>query len=56
MWKIETEQGKYETLREQLETDEEELETQYQERAKARIQKEKIVALQAEENQRSREK
>nr|XP_021137445.1 cilia- and flagella-associated protein 74 isoform X3 [Columba livia]XP_021137446.1 cilia- and flagella-associated protein 74 isoform X3 [Columba livia] len=56
MWKIETEQGKYETLRQQLETDEEELETQYQERAKARIQKEKIVALQAEENQRSREK
>ncbi|XP_065710951.1 cilia- and flagella-associated protein 74 isoform X2 [Patagioenas fasciata] len=56
MWKIETEQGKYETLREQLGTDEEELETRYQERAKARIQNEKIVALQAEENQRSGEK
>ncbi|NWQ79235.1 CFA74 protein, partial [Columbina picui] len=56
MWKIETEQGKYETLREQLKKAEEELETQYQERAKVRIQKEKIVALQAEENQQSREK
>ncbi|XP_065506198.1 cilia- and flagella-associated protein 74 [Caloenas nicobarica] len=56
VWKIETEQGKYETLHEQLKKDEEELETQYQERAKVRIQKEKIVALQAEENQQSREK
>lgn len=55
MWKIETEQGKYETLHEQL-RDEEELETQYQERAKVRIQKEKIAALQAEENQQFREK
>ncbi|NXW82105.1 CFA74 protein, partial [Alopecoenas beccarii] len=56
MWKIETEQGKYETLHEQLKKDEEELETQYQERAKVRIQKEKIAALQAEGNQQSREK
>ncbi|XP_010123969.1 PREDICTED: uncharacterized protein CFAP74 [Chlamydotis macqueenii] len=56
MWKIETEQGKYEILHEQFKKDEEELEMQYQERAKVRIWKEKIAALQAEENQRSREK
>ncbi|NXN70067.1 CFA74 protein, partial [Himantopus himantopus] len=56
MWQIETEQGKYEILHEQLKKDEEELEMQYQERAKVRIWKEKIAALQAEENQRSREK
>ncbi|XP_074970392.1 cilia- and flagella-associated protein 74 [Phalacrocorax aristotelis] len=56
MWQIETEQGKYEMLHEQLKKDEEELEMQYQERAKVRIWKEKIAALQAEENRRSREK
>ncbi|XP_059685957.1 cilia- and flagella-associated protein 74 [Gavia stellata] len=56
MWQIETEQGKYEISHEQLKKDEEELEMQYQERAKMRIWKEKIAALQAEENQRSREK
>ncbi|KAM6116691.1 cilia- and flagella-associated protein 74 [Phoenicopterus ruber ruber] len=56
MWQIETEQGKYEILHEQLKKDEEELEMQYQERAEVRIWKEKIAALQAEENQRSREK
>ncbi|KAM7083728.1 LOW QUALITY PROTEIN: cilia- and flagella-associated protein 74 [Ciconia maguari] len=56
MWQIETEQGKYEILREQLKKDEEELEMQYQERAQVRIWKEKIAALQAEENWRSREK
>ncbi|NWH28636.1 CFA74 protein, partial [Grus americana] len=56
MWQIETEQGKYETLHEQLKKDEEELEMQYQEQAEVRIWKEKIAALQAEENQRSREK
>ncbi|NWW50351.1 CFA74 protein, partial [Pedionomus torquatus] len=56
MWQMETEQGKYEILREQLKKSEEELEMQYQERAKVRIWKEKIAALQAEENQRSREK
>ncbi|KAM6046598.1 cilia- and flagella-associated protein 74 [Chlamydotis macqueenii] len=56
MWKIETEEGKYEILHEQFKKDEEELEMQYQERAKVRIWKEKIAALQAEENQRSREK
>ncbi|XP_075376617.1 cilia- and flagella-associated protein 74 isoform X3 [Mycteria americana] len=56
MWQIETEQGKYEILREQLKKDEEELEMQYQERAQVRIWKEKIAALQAEENRRSREK
>ncbi|NXV19275.1 CFA74 protein, partial [Cepphus grylle] len=56
MWQMETEQGKYEILHEQLKKYEEELEMQYQERAKVRIWKEKIVALQAEENQRSREK
>ncbi|XP_074465743.1 cilia- and flagella-associated protein 74 isoform X7 [Larus michahellis] len=56
MWQMETEQGKYEIFHEQLKKYEEELEMQYQERAKARIWKEKIAALQAEENQRSREK
>ncbi|NWX72172.1 CFA74 protein, partial [Alca torda] len=56
MWQMETEQGKYEILHEQLKKYEEELEMQYQERAKVRIWKEKIAALQAEENQRSREK
>ncbi|XP_075629373.1 cilia- and flagella-associated protein 74 isoform X2 [Balearica regulorum gibbericeps] len=56
MWQIETEQGKYETLHEQLKKDEEELEMQYQEQAEVRIWKEKIAALQAEENQWSREK
>ncbi|NXT22077.1 CFA74 protein, partial [Syrrhaptes paradoxus] len=56
MWHLETEQGKYENLHEQLKKDEEELEMQYQERGKVRIWKEKITALQAEENWRSREK
>ncbi|NXN57984.1 CFA74 protein, partial [Rynchops niger] len=56
MWQMGTEQGKYEILHEQLKKYEEELETQYQERAKVRIWKEKIAALQAEKNQRSREK
>ncbi|NXD82297.1 CFA74 protein, partial [Halcyon senegalensis] len=55
-WQIETEQGKYETFHEQLKKTEEELELQYQERAQVRIWKEKIAALQAEENHRSREK
>ncbi|NWU61113.1 CFA74 protein, partial [Pterocles burchelli] len=56
MWHLETEQGKYENLHEQLKKDEEELEMQYQERGKVRVWKEKIAALQAEENWRSREK
>ncbi|XP_075577713.1 cilia- and flagella-associated protein 74 [Pelecanus crispus] len=56
MWQIETEQGKYKIFHEQLKKDEEELEMQYQERAKVRIWKEKIAALQAEANRRSREK
>ncbi|NWX24154.1 CFA74 protein, partial [Aegotheles bennettii] len=55
-WQIEAEQGKYEILHEQLKKEEEELELQYQERAKVRIWKEKIAALQAEENRRTREK
>ncbi|NXF66772.1 CFA74 protein, partial [Ciccaba nigrolineata] len=56
MWQTETEQGKYEILHEQLKKAEEELEVQYQERAEVRIWKEKIAALQAEENRRAREK
>ncbi|XP_040389132.1 cilia- and flagella-associated protein 74 isoform X1 [Cygnus olor] len=56
MWRIETEQGKYEVLHKKLQKDEEELETQYQEKAEAWIRKEKIAALQAEENQLSRKK
>ncbi|NXP81994.1 CFA74 protein, partial [Ramphastos sulfuratus] len=56
MWQVETEQGKYESLHDQLKKDEEELELQYQERAEARIWKEKIAALQAEGKRRSREK
>ncbi|KAM6241195.1 cilia- and flagella-associated protein 74 isoform 2-T2 [Porphyrio hochstetteri] len=56
MWHIETEQGKYEILHEQFKKDEEELEMQYQERAGARIWREKTAALQAEEYQRTREK
>ncbi|XP_010187029.1 PREDICTED: uncharacterized protein CFAP74, partial [Mesitornis unicolor] len=56
MWQIETAQGKYEVFHEQFKKVEEELEMQYQERAKLRIWKEKIAALRAEKNQRSREK
>ncbi|NXH20696.1 CFA74 protein, partial [Bucco capensis] len=56
MWQIETEQGKYEIYREQLKKHEEELEMQYQEQAEGRIWKEKIAALQAEENRQSRAK
>ncbi|XP_064381499.1 cilia- and flagella-associated protein 74 isoform X3 [Dromaius novaehollandiae] len=52
---IETEQGKSESFREQLEKDEEELEIQYQKRAELRIWREKIAALQAEQNQQARE-
>ncbi|XP_061207664.1 cilia- and flagella-associated protein 74 isoform X5 [Neopsephotus bourkii] len=56
MWRIETEQGKYETLHERLKKDEEELEMKYQEQAEVRIWEAKIAALQAEENQQSRAK
>ncbi|NXG53801.1 CFA74 protein, partial [Psilopogon haemacephalus] len=56
LWQAETEKGKYEILHDQLKKDEEELEMQYQERAEVRIWKEKIAALQAEGNRRSREK
>ncbi|NWX37692.1 CFA74 protein, partial [Notiomystis cincta] len=56
MWQIETEQGKYEILREQLQKDEEELQMQYQEEREMRIWKEKITALQAEGARRTREK
>lgn len=56
MWRIETEQGKYETLHERLKKDEEELEMKYQERAEVQIWEAKIAALQAEKNQQSRAK
>ncbi|NXG10411.1 CFA74 protein, partial [Sakesphorus luctuosus] len=56
MWQVETEQGKYETLREQVQKDEEELQKQYQEQREVRIWKEKSTALQAEGKRRSREK
>ncbi|NXS26485.1 CFA74 protein, partial [Pomatostomus ruficeps] len=56
MWQIETEQGKYEILREQLQKDEEELQMQYQEGREVRIWKEKITARQAEGKRRTREK
>ncbi|NXC98808.1 CFA74 protein, partial [Certhia familiaris] len=56
LWQIETEQGKYDILREQLQRDEEELQMQYQEERKVRIWKEKITALQAEGTRRTREK
>ncbi|NXU59150.1 CFA74 protein, partial [Turnix velox] len=56
MWQMETKQRKYEILHEQLKTYEEELEMQYQQRAKVRIWKEKIAAVQAEGNRRCREK
>ncbi|NXH46761.1 CFA74 protein, partial [Dicaeum eximium] len=56
LWQIETEQGKYNILREQLQKDEEELQMQYQEERKVRIWKEKITALQAEGTRRTREK
>ncbi|NWW80531.1 CFA74 protein, partial [Climacteris rufus] len=56
MWQIETEQGKYETLREQLQKEEEELQMQYQEQREGRIWKEKITALQAEGKRRTQEK
>ncbi|KAL2296459.1 hypothetical protein Nmel_015777, partial [Mimus melanotis] len=56
LWQIETEQGKYDILREQLQKDEEELQMQYQEERKVRIWKEKITALQAEGTRRTREK
>ncbi|XP_016159013.1 PREDICTED: cilia- and flagella-associated protein 74 isoform X2 [Ficedula albicollis] len=56
LWQIETEQGKYDNLREQLQKDEEELQMQYQEEKEVRIWKEKITALQAEGTRRTREK
>ncbi|XP_032935698.1 cilia- and flagella-associated protein 74 [Catharus ustulatus] len=56
LWHIETEQGKYDILREQLQKDEEELQMQYQEEREVRIWKEKITALQAEGTRRTREK
>ncbi|NXM79435.1 CFA74 protein, partial [Oenanthe oenanthe] len=56
LWQIETEQGKYDILREQLQKDEEELQMQYQEEKEVRIWKEKITALQAEGTRRTREK
>ncbi|NWT59324.1 CFA74 protein, partial [Erythrocercus mccallii] len=56
LWQIETEQGKYNILREQLQKHEEELQMQYQEERKVRIWKEKITALQAEGARRTREK
>ncbi|NXR98389.1 CFA74 protein, partial [Oxylabes madagascariensis] len=56
LWQIETEQGKYDILREQLQKDEEELQMQYQEEREVRIWKEKITALQAEGTRRTREK
>ncbi|NXC63847.1 CFA74 protein, partial [Aleadryas rufinucha] len=56
MWQIETEQGKYNILREQLQKDEEELQMQYQEEREGRIWKEKITAQQAEGRRRTQEK
>ncbi|NWR85225.1 CFA74 protein, partial [Furnarius figulus] len=56
MWQIETEQGKYETLRAQVEKDEEELQKQYQEQREARLWKEELTALQAEGKRRTQEK
>ncbi|XP_063273428.1 cilia- and flagella-associated protein 74 isoform X2 [Prinia subflava] len=56
LWQIESEQGKYNILREQLQKDEEELQMQYQEEREVRIWKEKITALQAEGTRRTREK
>ncbi|NWT10295.1 CFA74 protein, partial [Vireo altiloquus] len=56
MWQIESEQGKYDSLREQLQKDEEELQMQYQEEKEVRIGKEKITALQAEGRRRTQEK
>ncbi|NXQ33632.1 CFA74 protein, partial [Alaudala cheleensis] len=56
LWQIESEQGKYDILREQLQKDEEELQMQYQEEREVRIWKEKITALQAEGTRRTREK
>ncbi|POI35726.1 hypothetical protein CIB84_000522 [Bambusicola thoracicus] len=56
MWRIETQQGKYEILHKQPKKDEEELEMQYQEQAEVRIRKEKIAALKADENQLSLKK
>ncbi|NXB80296.1 CFA74 protein, partial [Donacobius atricapilla] len=56
LWQIETEEGKYNILREQLQKDEEELQMQYQEEREVRIWKEKITARQAEGTRRTREK
>ncbi|NXP62664.1 CFA74 protein, partial [Chloropsis cyanopogon] len=56
LWQIETEQDKYDILREQLQKDEEELQMQYQEEREVRIWKEKITALRAEGTRRTREK
>jgi len=56
MWRIETQQGKYEILHKQSKKDEEEREMQYQEQAEVRIRREKIAALKAEENQLSLKK
>ncbi|NXY32822.1 CFA74 protein, partial [Pomatorhinus ruficollis] len=56
LWQIETEQRKYDILREELQKDEEELQMQYQEEREVRIWKEKITALRAEGTRRTREK
>ncbi|NXK90297.1 CFA74 protein, partial [Formicarius rufipectus] len=55
MWQIETEQGKYEALRDQVEKEEEELQAQYQEQREARARKERFTALQAEAKRRSQQ-
>ncbi|NXF83764.1 CFA74 protein, partial [Sclerurus mexicanus] len=55
-WQIESEQGKYETLRAQVEKDEEELQMQYQEQREVRVWKEELTALQAERKRRAQEK
>ncbi|NXU91593.1 CFA74 protein, partial [Xiphorhynchus elegans] len=56
MWQIETEQGKYETLRAQVQKDEEELQKQYQEQREVRVWKEELTALQAEGKRRAQER
>ncbi|XP_068772053.1 cilia- and flagella-associated protein 74 isoform X5 [Struthio camelus] len=55
VWTVEAEQGKSGSFHKQLEKDEEKLEMQYEKQAELRIWREKIAALQAEQNQQARE-
>ncbi|NXK36201.1 CFA74 protein, partial [Piprites chloris] len=56
MWEIETEQGKYEVLRDELQKEEEQLQRHCQEQRERRICEERRTALQAEGRRRCRDR